>query len=127
MELDHVARDIVLANIRQSLPSRWSRKVEELRAIARTNDDVTLATFLREAEHDIEDVYQGTKSWSDLRVAAGLKVEPEGPHEPALRRACGRVLHVDDRTRLDSYRRFLSSDRLPIVEALPERNADSCE
>ena len=121
MELDHVARDIVLANIRQALPSRWSRKVEELKAIARTHEDVTLGTFLREAELDLEDVYQGTKSWSDLRAAAGLKIEPEGPHEPALRRACGRVLHVDDRTRLDSYRRFLSSDRPPIVEALPEK------
>ena len=66
-------RDIVLANIRQALPSRWSRKVEELRAIARTNEDVTLGTFLREAELDLEDVYQGTKSWSDLRAAAGLK------------------------------------------------------
>ncbi len=121
MELDHVAKDIVLANIRQALPSRWSRKVEELRAIAKTRDDVTLGWFLQEAELDLEDVYQGNKSWSDLRAAAGLAVEPDGPSEQALRRACGRVLHVDDRARLDVYRRFLRSARPPIVEALSEK------
>ena len=121
MELDHVARDIVLANIREALPSRWSRKVEELRAIARTQDDVTLGTFIREAELDLDDVYHGSKSWSDLRAAAGLSVEPDGPNERALRRACGRVLHIDDRVRLEAYRRFLRSPEPPIVERLSER------
>ena len=30
MELDKVAQEIVLENIRQAVPSKWSRKVEEL-------------------------------------------------------------------------------------------------
>ena len=35
MELDRVARDIVLQNIRDAVPSRWTAKVEELRQLAR--------------------------------------------------------------------------------------------
>jgi superfamily II DNA or RNA helicase/HKD family nuclease len=122
MELDKVAQEIVLDNIRQAVPSRWSRKVEELRAMTHDGDDVTLAEYLREAELDVEDVYQGGKSWSDLRADAGLSVLPAGPNETALHRACGRILHVDDRLRIDAYRRFLRSPAPPDVGSLPDRD-----
>ena len=122
MELDKVAQEIVLENIRQAVPSKWSRKVEELRAMTQDGASVTLAAFLQEAELDVEDVYQGSKSWSDLRADAGLSVLPAGPHEVALRRACGRILHVDDRLRIDAYRRFLGSPTPPDVPSLPDRD-----
>jgi superfamily II DNA or RNA helicase len=122
MELDKVAQEIVLENIRRAVPSQWSRKVEELRAMTQDGASMTLAAFLREAELDVEDVYQGSKSWSDLRTDAGLSVLPAGPHEVALRRACGRILHVDDRLRIDSYRRFLGSPTPPDVPSLSDRD-----
>ena len=50
MELDRVATEIVLENIRGSLPSRWQAKVEELRAFARGESTVSLARFLSESE-----------------------------------------------------------------------------
>ena len=52
--------------------------------------------YLRETGLDLEDVYAGNRSWSDLREAAGLPVAPAGPHEVPLRRGVGRLLHVDD-------------------------------
>jgi hypothetical protein len=122
MELDKVAQDIVLDNIRQAVPSRWSRKVEELRAMARDGGRVTLANYLKESDLDVEDVYHGSKSWSDLRVDAGLSVLANGSHEAVLRRACGRILHVDDRVRIETYRRFLRSSTPPIVRSLLERD-----
>ena len=122
MELDKVAQDIVLDNIRQAVPSRWSRKVEELRAMAGDGGRVTLAKYLKESDLDVEDVYQGLKSWSDLRVDAGLSVLAAGPQEAVLRRACGRILHVDDRVRIEAYRRFLRSSTPPDVRSLPERD-----
>jgi hypothetical protein len=123
MELDRVAQDIVLENIRQSVPSRWSRKVEELRTMMRDEEDVTLGHYLKETELDLEDVYQGSKAWSDLRADAGLPTLAAGPHESTLRRACGRLLHIDDPVRIAAYRRFLSSANPPDVGALlePER------
>jgi hypothetical protein len=84
--------------------------------------DVTLAAFLREAELDVEDVYQGSKSWSDLRGDAGLSILPAGPQEAVLRRACGRILHVDDPLQIDTYRRFLGSTTSPEVRSLAERD-----
>ena len=120
MELDRVATDRVLENIRGSIPSRWARKVEELRELARTTDQpVRLSRYLEHSGLDLEDLYTGNKSWSDLREAAGLPVLAAGPSEGTLRRACGRLLHVDDRVRIDAYRRFLESDVAPNPSRLP--------
>ena len=121
MELDPVARDIVVQNLKQAIPARWPRKVDELRALAATRPQVSLGDYLRETELEVEDVYQGSRSWSDMRADAGLAVLTAGPHEAALRRACGRMLHVDDPVRLDVYRRFLHMVPAPVTAGLPER------
>ncbi len=119
MELDPVAAEIVLQNIRDAVPSRWSVKVEELRHLARRVPEVTLSTYLAESGLDLDDVYSGGQSWSDLRSQAGLVVQSSGPSEKTLRRACGRLLHVDDMVRIAMYRRFLSSTHVPDSESLP--------
>lgn len=121
MELDAVAQDIVLQNIKQAIPARWPRKVEELRAMATTRPQVSLGDYLRETELDVEDVYQGSKSWSDMRVDAGLTVLPSGADEAALRRACGRMLHLDDPLRIEVYARFVNMSTPSAVAGLPER------
>jgi hypothetical protein len=117
MELDRVAAGIVLDNIRQAVPSGWTAKVDELRRLA-NKGEVSLARFLEETGLDIEDVYGGNKSWSDLRADAGLPVRGPGPHEETLRRACGRLLHVDDLVRIEAYRRWLTADAPPDPDAI---------
>jgi len=109
LELDAVAKEHVLANLRDALPTRWSAKAEQLRQLAGSSPGVGLATFLTETGLELDDVYTGNHCWSDLRAAAGLDVLPAGPHEAPLRRACGRLLHVDDRERLDVWREWLTS------------------
>lgn len=125
MELDPVASQIVLRNIRESLPSRWDAKVEELRAVAApaaaSGGAVSLGRFLDETGFELEDVYAGNRSWSELCEAARLPVAPSGPHEKALRRSCGRLLHVDDVERLGAWAAWLAVDQPPRVELLPER------
>ena len=125
MELDAVASKRVLENIKASLPSRWADKVAELHRIAETTPErnVDLATFLEESELLLEDVYQGNRGWSDLRDDAGLPNAAAGPNEGALRRACGRLLHVDDLARLDAYQSFLAHDTVPRFDSLsiPQR------
>jgi superfamily II DNA or RNA helicase/HKD family nuclease len=118
MELDRVAREIVLASIRGAVPSRWSAKVEELRSIASGQGGVSLGDFLAESGLDLEDIYAGDKSWSDLCEQAGVPVQPSGPQEGSLRRACGRLLHIDDQGRIDAYRRLLESAVAPKPDAL---------
>ncbi|HEB53882.1 MAG TPA: DUF3427 domain-containing protein, partial [bacterium] len=121
MQLDAVASELVLENIRRSLPTKLSTMADELRVLANAADEpVTLAHFLDQARLTLEDLYTGTDgwSWSDLREKAGLDVSAAGPHEKVLRRACGRLLHIDDRLRIDTYRDLLRSDSPPSTDAL---------
>lgn len=107
IELDRVATDIVLSSIRNSLPSRWTGKVEELRQLLQSSPDCTLSEYLEATDLELEDVYSGTKSWSDLSEEAGATVQPSGPQEQVFRRACGRLLHIDDPLRIEAYERLV--------------------
>jgi superfamily II DNA or RNA helicase/HKD family nuclease len=121
LELDHVATELILENIRSAVPSRWPEKVEELRQVARGDNGITLQRFLDETGLELEDVYTGRKTFSDLRADAGLSVRPSGPKEEILRQACGRLLHIDDFLRIDTYRRLLSEGGPPDLARLSQR------
>ncbi|MCA8977986.1 MAG: DUF3427 domain-containing protein [Planctomycetes bacterium] len=124
MELDRVATEFVLENLKASIPSRWAAKTEELRVLANATDGpVSLALYRQHSGLDLEDLYAGNKSWSDLLEAAGLPVHAAGPEESTLRRACGRLLHIDDMVRIDGYRQFLSNDEPPDASNLTPTDA----
>ena len=124
MELDRVASEIVLRSIRDAIPTRWPAKVDELRALhAARPGDVSLSEFLRDTGLELEDVYAGNRTWSELRDVAGLDVAPPGPHETALRRGIARLLHIDDPQRTQTYRRWLSSQKPPDVASLSDLEA----
>ena len=117
-----MAAEIVLRSLREAIPSRWPAKVEELRSLRRARPDIDLAEFLDETGLELDDVYAGAKSWSDLRAAAGAPVAARRARtRPTLRRAVGRLLHVDDDERIAAYRRLLARRPAPSVDAMPER------
>ncbi|GGM65974.1 DUF3427 domain-containing protein [Dactylosporangium sucinum] len=118
MELDRVAREIVLRSVREAIPSRWPSKVAELRSLAQDRASVTLADYLVETGLEVADVYASNRSWSALCEAAGLSVAPAGPHEEALRRGIARMQHVDDRQRLEGYHSLLNHVNSPDVDSL---------
>jgi hypothetical protein len=117
MELDPVAREIVLRSIRQAIPSDWRAKCDELRVLG----DISLSTFLEETGLELEDVYSNNRSWSELRRTVGLPADEAGPEEEALLRAVGRLLHVDDLERLDAYRSLVARPTPPDAVAIGER------
>lgn len=121
MHLDVKAAEIVLRSLREAIPTRWAAKVDELRSLRRDRTDVALGEFIDESGLDLEDVYDGGRSWSDLRQAASVPILGSGPHEAVLRRAIGRLLHVDDRERITTYQRLLAEPTRPNIEALAER------
>jgi|KBSMisStandDraft_5_1062788.scaffolds.fasta_scaffold24113_2 superfamily II DNA or RNA helicase/HKD family nuclease len=122
MELDPFAADIVLKSIRSAVPSKWREKIEALLTASSDNRDCSLERYLESSGLELEDVYSGNRSWSDLRADAGLAVAPSGPQETPLRRAVGRLLHVDDMMRIEGYRRLLSSEAAPDPTQLDERD-----
>ena len=121
MHLDAKASEVVLRSLRDAIPSRWPARVEELRVLQASYPDLTLSTYLEESGLDLPDVYDGNRGWSDLCEAAGVPIDPAGPQEAPLRKAIGRLLHVDDDERIATYRELLNSSAAPDVSAMPER------
>ena len=116
--LQRKAAQTVLASLRTALPTGMRGLVTALRSAAR-NGECTLAEFLTDSGVSLEDVYDG-RCWSDLRQLAGLPVLPAGPSEAALRKAIGRLLHIDDDLRISSYMQFLSQTQAPDPAQLDE-------
>jgi superfamily II DNA or RNA helicase len=117
MELDTVARDIVLRSIREAIPSGWKSRCDELRSLG----DVSLATYLEETGLELEDVYANNHSWSELRRTVSLPTYEPGPREGPSLRAVGRLLHIDDRERLNAYRSLVERPRAPDPRSLADR------
>jgi superfamily II DNA or RNA helicase len=120
LELDRVSQDIVLRSIREAVPSQWPAKVRELQALHRDRGTVTMAKYLVETGLEVSDIYTGNHGWSGMQEDAGLPVAPEGPQERLLRRGIARMLHVDDRQRVDGYLSLLRSTGRPDVDQMGE-------
>ncbi|WNV74129.1 DUF3427 domain-containing protein [Geodermatophilus sp. DSM 44513] len=104
IELDRVAQQVVLDNIKQSLTVSWKGLVVE----ASRASEPSLAGFLEETGVELEDLYRGTgRSWLDLKRAAGWDDSSPGPDDATLRGAFGRMLHLDDDERLRGIRELL--------------------
>ncbi|WP_343225080.1 DUF3427 domain-containing protein [Luteimonas sp. MC1828] len=116
MQLDPVASKLVVDNIRESLPTRWPEKARELSRIAEGDREITLTRFLDASGLSLEDIYAGQHCWSDLLEAGGLPTAVAGPHEAILRRALGRLLHVDDQQRIGAYRAWTERNQAPKIE-----------
>jgi superfamily II DNA or RNA helicase len=110
MQLEPVARDRILASLKPSIIRYRAERARELAALAAHRPNITLADYLTETGLDLEELYANSNdSWSTLRERAGLPMPEAGPHERILRRAMGRLLHVDDRERLEVWQRWLSA------------------
>lgn len=118
MQLDAVATASVLDNIRQSLPSTWPAKARELLRVAETTSEITLCRFLAESGLELEEVYSNSHCWSDLLEEGGLPTLPAGAEERVLRKALGRLLHLDDEVRVKHYRSWAQADQPPVLDAL---------
>jgi superfamily II DNA or RNA helicase/HKD family nuclease len=122
MQLDRKATEIVLRSLREAIPTRWPSKVDELRSLRHAIPEIDLARFLDESGLDLDDVYDGGKSWSDLQAAAGVPTLAAGRHEAVLRRAVGRLLHIDDPVRIRAYHAVLTGMSPPTVQELGEHD-----
>jgi superfamily II DNA or RNA helicase/HKD family nuclease len=113
MQLDKVAKEIVLKNLRHALPSQRPAMARELRSLAqdqRFHDRrPSLREFLDETGMELEDVYK-SGSWSSLQRQAGLAVSAAGPYEDLIGKRLKKLLHIDDELRLGAYRRELAGE-----------------
>ncbi len=112
MQLDRVATEIVLKNIKSAIPSRRPAMERELRALLASErfrgHTPTLREFLDETGLELGDVYK-SGCWSSLKREAGAAVPGAGPHEKKLGESIERLLHVEDPLRIAAYKVALSS------------------
>ncbi|WP_329086638.1 MULTISPECIES: DUF3427 domain-containing protein [unclassified Streptosporangium] len=101
LQLDNVVTEMVLDNVRRALRLSWNDLIAELRSMP----EISLAEFLAETGHELEDLYRsGRGGWAELRRRAKNRPVADEETDRKLGRAIGRLLHVDDPLRLAQLR-----------------------
>ena len=114
-QLDSVAREQVLRSLQQHL-ARRQRVIEEAKEIAAgSGKPLTLASFIDATGREPEDVY-AAGGWTTVRRAAGLLEERENETEDTTSERLGRLLHVDEPTRLASWLRISETPVLTVSD-----------
>ncbi len=108
IQLDRQAQEVILRNLQQAVGRGRAHLVEDLMQLG----DVVLQTFLRDGGYELDDVYDGRGSWSDLRRRAGFETVEPDEDDVVIERAFGRMLHLDDHERLDAFAAMLDRDDL---------------
>jgi superfamily II DNA or RNA helicase/HKD family nuclease len=123
MQLERVAREQILENLKGAIQGGTRRLAVELRALARERGlAVTLGAFLEATGRDLEDVYRpSVGGWTALRRAAGLLDGAGSPAEVEAGKRLRNLAHVDEPARLALYRR-LARGELAATETLDERD-----
>jgi superfamily II DNA or RNA helicase len=115
IKLDRIAKSLVLKNLQAALAVRRPDLVKELRRLG----DVSLTEFLDDTGLELEDLYRSRSigGWTGLRKSAGLAPD-DSADDAAMTAAIGRMLHTDDRDRLDRLRRL--NDASPLTGRLTQ-------
>jgi superfamily II DNA or RNA helicase len=110
LQLEKVARERVLENLRQSLRVNARRLRSEVLAwAAGRTGTLRLADFLRDQGIELSDLYENGRSWQGLLRAAGLPHVPFGPEDEMLLERAGRLLHANDPRLLRAWIDWISS------------------
>lgn len=118
LQLDAVARDTILDSLRNSIAGA-RQMVRDLGELARAlSRPPTLREFLTETGRELEEVYSGRRSWSDLRELAALPTAADAEGRAWARRL-HLLLHVDEPERLRTYQRVSQSARARSAAVSP--------
>lgn len=102
LQLDREVTKQVLASLKRAVATAASL-ARDLRELAATEPDITLARFLAQTGRDLDDVYDRGDGWTSLRASAGLLPDANEATRDLSRRL-GWLRHVDEPHRLRSWR-----------------------
>jgi superfamily II DNA or RNA helicase/HKD family nuclease len=116
IQLDRRSKEIILDNIAARMRITKRSMAKELR----DSGVDTLQAFLAASDLELDELYRGGRTFSELRRIAGLPTPAPGPRESVVARGIARLMHVDDRGRLDAWRAWLRhgesiDDRLQLM------------
>jgi len=113
IRLDEIAQSIVLDNLRSSIRTTRRAMLDDLRGLP---SDTTLPQFLQASAFDLADIYAhpgGGTTFTSARRSVGHERRPIEPAEPDMGKYLGRMLHVDDEERYQSWQTLLTADNPP--------------
>ncbi len=109
IQLEKVARDRVLENLRRVTTQNWRRLTGEFRTYCSLpgKRQPRMADFLKDQGLEIQDLYrsQEPSGWTGLRRAAGMDLGEGGPREAWLGKRFGDLLHAQDPEYLQLWQR----------------------
>ena len=118
LKLDRIAKETVLRNLREAMHNARTRLADDLRALG---PETRLSDFMRDAGVELDEIYARPGSgqcFTELRRRAGFE---QSAVDEALLNAIGRLLHVDDRERIEVWRELLDADNVERISLLPGR------
>lgn len=115
IDLDKVSQDIVLENIKQSIPTS-KPKVQAL--YERVHKPSSLTEFLDKTELRLEDLYRNDFYFTQLKRRAGVIGNPQTDEEKAFGRSIMRSIHVDSIERLKWSSSFFAQSSVPDISGL---------
>ena len=119
LKLDRIAKRTVLDNLKQAVLNARARLADDLRALG---PETRVRGFMDAAGVELEDIYArpgSGHSFTELRKRAGFK---QGAVDHTLLKAIGRLLHLDDRERIEAWRKILFADHSNRISDLQGRN-----
>ena len=118
LKLDRVAKKTVLDNLKTAVLNARARLADDLRALG---PETRLGQFMRDAGAELDEIYARPGSrqcFTELRQRAGFD---QGVVDDALLKAIGRLIHVDDRERIEAWRIILEADHSDGISGLQGR------
>ena len=107
LKLDRIARETVLRNLRAAVRNARMRLADDLRALG---PETRLRGFMEDAGVELEEIYARPASghcFAELRRRAGFE---HSAVDDSFLKTVGRLLHVDDHERLETWRDLLAGD-----------------
>ncbi|KGE04936.1 DUF3427 domain-containing protein [Pseudohaliea rubra] len=120
VQLERVAKERVLRNIRDSLLANESKLVRDIADFSLdTGKPLTFAAFLEHHRLTPEDIYR-RNTWSALCARAQVTGEPFAPDNAVFAKWLRRISHADDELRLARWHEWLSDGEGndPLILAL---------
>ncbi len=107
IQLEKVARQRIIENVRQSIRLNRPRVVNELRTLGRVLDrEPTLKEAIGYLETDLESLTKRAP-WSRLMHEAGFRQRNEDPNSDVLAKGLQRLCFANDLRRIDAWTRLL--------------------
>lgn len=117
--LDRKSKDRVLDNVRTQLNVNAVQLAKEIGEYG----EPKLASYLRESNRELKELYRSNNSWTALLRRARLLTDSAPEGEAELLKRASAFLHVDDPLRISAYTKLLEDDAPPYTELSPQEQS----